>query len=222
MQKSNYIVFDCETGGLDENKNPITQFAAVILDGKTLKEIDRWETYIKPYNDLVIEKKALDSTMVSMSDINLGVSVKEFVSTAIKFWESHRVKSKFKDMGRLVPVGHNVTFDIAFINYALKLENKSDITEWFYPNFIDTFPLAKLAFCETGQEKINLGACCDRAKIKLTDAHGAMNDVEATSKLLRWFYKRLRSKSGNSTTDDDNTDRARGKDFFEFKCSALK
>ena len=38
MQKSNYIVFDCETGGLDESKNPITQYAAVILDGKTLKE----------------------------------------------------------------------------------------------------------------------------------------------------------------------------------------
>ena len=36
MIKSNYIVFDCETGGLDESKNPITQYAAVILDCKSL------------------------------------------------------------------------------------------------------------------------------------------------------------------------------------------
>ena len=54
MIKSNYIVFDTETGGLDETKNPITQYAAVVLDGCTLKEIDRWETFVKPYGDLVI------------------------------------------------------------------------------------------------------------------------------------------------------------------------
>ena len=79
MIKSNYIVFDCETGGLDETKNPITQYAAVILDGKTLKEKDRFETFIKPYNDLVIEKQALEHTMVTMSDVNSGISVKKFV-----------------------------------------------------------------------------------------------------------------------------------------------
>ena len=94
MQKSNYIVFDCETGGLDESKNPITQYAAVILDGKTLKEIDRWETFVKPYADLVIEQEALDRTMVSMSDINSGLNVKEFIATATEFWEAHRVKTK--------------------------------------------------------------------------------------------------------------------------------
>ena len=102
MIKSNYIVFDCETGGLYEDKNPITQYAAVILDGSTLKEIDRWETFVKPYADLVIEQEALDRTMVSMSDINKGMSVKEFISTATEFWETHRAKSKKKEMGRLV------------------------------------------------------------------------------------------------------------------------
>ena len=94
MIKSDYIVFDCETGGLDETKNPITQYAAVILDGSTLKEIDRWETFVKPYGNLVIEQQALDSTMVTMSDINKGMNVKDFVATAIEFWESHRAKTK--------------------------------------------------------------------------------------------------------------------------------
>lgn len=85
MQRSNYIVFDTETGGLDETKNPITQYAAVVLDGRTLKEIDRWETFVKPYGDLVIEKEALEHTMVSMSDINKGLKVKDFVATAKEF-----------------------------------------------------------------------------------------------------------------------------------------
>lgn len=219
MIKSNYIVFDCETGGLDESKNPITQYAAVILDGKTLKEIDRWETFVKPYADLVIEQEALDRTMVSMSDINSGLNVKEFIATATEFWEAHRVKTKKREMGRLVPVGHNIPFDNRMLNWALNYLKKPNVEEWMFPNIIDTFPLSKLAFGINGEEKINLGASCTAAKIKLTDAHGAMNDVEATADLLRWYMRKLRAKKGDSV-NESNQGRAKGNEFFEFKCGA--
>ena len=219
MIKSNYIVFDCETGGLDESKNPITQYAAVILDGKTLKEIDRWETFVKPYADLVIEQEALDRTMVSMSDINSGLNVKEFIATATEFWEAHRVKTKKREMGRLVPVGHNIPFDNRMLNWALNYLKKPNVEEWMFPNIIDTFPLAKLTFGINGEEKINLGASCTAAKIKLTDAHGAMNDVEATADLLRWYMRKLRAKKGDSV-NESNQGRAKGNEFFEFKCGA--
>lgn len=219
MIKSNYIVFDCETGGLYESKNPITQYAAVILDGKTLKEIDRWETFVKPYADLVIEQEALDRTMVSMSDINSGLNVKEFIATATEFWEAHRVKTKKREMGRLVPVGHNIPFDNRMLNWALNYLKKPNVEEWMFPNIIDTFPLAKLAFGINGEEKINLGASCTAAKIKLTDAHGAMNDVEATADLLRWYMRKLRAKKGDSV-NESNQGRAKGNEFFEFKCGA--
>jgi DNA polymerase III alpha subunit (gram-positive type) len=219
MQKSNYIVFDCETGGLDENKNPITQYAAMVLDGKTLKEIDRWETFVKPYGDLIIEQDALDRTMVTMSEINSGLSSKEFAAVMEDFWENHRVKTRNREMGRLIPVGHNVQFDIRFINWVLDFEKKRDMFEWHHPNFIDTFSLAKLAFGIKGEEKLNLGASCQHAKIKLTDAHGAMNDVEATADLLRWFMKKLRDKKG-AVKEETNSGRPKGDEFFEFKCVA--
>lgn len=219
MIKSDYIVFDCETGGLDETKNPITQYAAVILDGSTLKEKDRWETFVKPYGDLIIEQQALDGTMVTMSDINKGLTIKEFVSTAIEFWETHMAKTKKREMGRLVPVGHNVTFDNRFLNYALAFQNRGDVTNWMYPNIVDTFPLAKLTWGLTGEEKLNLTACSERAKIRLTDAHGAMNDVEATADLLRWYVKKLRSKKGDAV-EEVVKGRAKGSEFFEFKCGA--
>ena len=219
MIKSNYIIFDCETGGLDENKVPMTQYAAMVLDGKTFKEIDRWESFIKPYNDLTIEKEALERTMVSMSDINRGLDSRTFVATAIEFWETYQSKSKIKEMGRLVPVGHNVQFDIRFINYLLNFEKKGNMFNWHHPNFIDTFPLAKLAFGIKGDEKLNLGASCINAKIKLTDAHGAMNDVEATADLLIWYMKKLRSNKGIENTQEDTKNlRQRGLEFFEFKC----
>lgn len=218
MIKSNYIVYDTETGGLNPKKNPITQFACVILDYRTLKEIDRWETYIRPYNDLVIERQAIEHTMVSMSDVNSGMKLHDFINTLTKFLSSHFASSKKKEFARLVPVGHNVTFDNGMLEYAFKLE-KENLYDYIYPNIIDTFPLAKLAWGIEGAEKLNLAACCERAKIDLTDAHGAMNDVEATADLFRFFMKKLRSKKGGVLDDDDEI-RARGQKFFEFKCGA--
>lgn len=219
MIKSDYIVFDVETGGLDENKNPITQYAAVILDGCTLKEKDSFETFIKPYGDLQIDQKALDMTMVTMADVNSGVTVEQFCSVVTKWWESYRVGGKSREMGRLVPVGHNVQFDIRFINKALEIGGVGkEITEWAHPNHIDTFPLAKLAWGITGDEKLNLTACCNRSKINLKDAHGAMNDVKATADLLRWYMKKLRKKSGDASANDMSSDRPRGNEFFEFTC----
>ena len=218
MKKSNYIIHDCETGGLDPNKNPITQYACVILDYKTLKEVDRFETYVKPYNDLVIDKQALDATMVTMSDIKSGMTHKEFVKTVVAFWEEHRAKAKNKEMGRLVSVGHNVPFDHGFLDYALKLSGDT-IWNYLQPNFVDTFVMAKMAWGLSGDEKLNLGASCERTEIKLTDAHGAMNDVEATADLFRWFVKKLRSGKSTSAVEE-TAGRARGTEFFEFKCGA--
>ena len=218
MIKSNYIVYDTETGGLNPKKNPITQFACVILDYRTLKEIDRWETYVRPYNDLVIERQAIEHTMVSMSDVNRGMKLHDFINTLIKLLSSHFASSKKKEFGRLIPVGHNVTFDNGMLEYAFNLEEKN-LYDYIYPNIIDTFPLAKLTWGIEGTEKLNLATCCERAKISLTDAHGAMNDVEATADLFRFFMKKLRSKKGGVLDDDDEI-RARGQKFFEFKCGA--
>ena len=218
MNKSNYIVYDCETGGLDETKNPITQYACVVLDFKTLKEIDRFETFVKPYNNLIIEKEALDHTMVSMSDIKHGIEIDNFVDVLFEFNKLHQAKGKYKDANRLVPVGHNIPFDNRFLTYACNLFNKNYF-ELIYDNFIDTFPLAKMTWAVEGNEKLNLTACTERAKLKLTDAHGAMNDVEATADLLRWFMKKLRAKKGTAESAEQEV-RARGREFFEFKCGA--
>ena len=215
MIKSNYIVYDCETGGLDETKNPITQYACIVLDYKTLKEIDRFETFVKPYNDLIIEKEALDHTMVTMSDIKKGISIKDFVNVLFEFNNIHQAKAKKKEMGRLVPIGHNIPFDNRFLNYACNFCGKN-YHDLVYENFIDTFPLAKMMWGLTGEEKLNLTACSERAKIKLTDAHGAMNDVESTADLFRFFVKKLRSKGSSSSVEEAT--RARGGEFFEFKC----
>lgn len=217
MIKSNYIVYDTETGGLNPEESPITQYAAVILDGVTLKEIDRFETFIKPYAGLEIDKIVLSKTLVTMSDINSGIKVDEFVNTVIKWWDMHNTVKMKKEMGRLIPVGHNVVFDNSFIQYALDFCKKGSMWNWLYPNFIDTFSIAKMVWGIDKETKLNLGACCERAKVSLIGAHGAMNDVEATADLFRWYVKRLRN--GGSGGKYEEKGRKTGKEFFEFKCS---
>jgi len=35
MKKASYIIFDCETGGLESDKNPIHEIALITLEHKT-------------------------------------------------------------------------------------------------------------------------------------------------------------------------------------------
>lgn len=219
MITSNYIVHDCETGGLDCEKNPITQYACIILDGKTLKELDRYETFVKPYADLTIEKQALEKTMVSMSDIKNGVSVKEFIATTHDLWKQYQSKAKWEDARRLVSVGHNIPFDHRMLEWAFRYCKKGSIWNLLQDSFIDTMVLTKMTWGINGNEKITLSDAVRYAKLKITDAHGAMNDVEATADLLRWFMKKLRSKKGEGAVEKETRERLKGQEFFEFQCA---
>ena len=73
-----YIVMDCETGGLEYTKNPITEIAAVILDYK-MNKIEEFSSYIKPYDNLQYEQKALDYTNITMEMINSGETVDKII-----------------------------------------------------------------------------------------------------------------------------------------------
>lgn len=123
-------------------------------------------------------------------------------------------------MGRLIMVGHNVIpFDRPFLDECFA-EFGWSCDDYFYPGGIDTLPLAKLVWGVKGDEKINLGACLGYAKLKLTDAHGAMNDVEGNADLLRWFMRKLRAKRGEGSSGEGAEGRPRGEEFFEFMCGA--
>ncbi|MFU2367152.1 MAG: 3'-5' exonuclease, partial [Enterobacteriaceae bacterium] len=118
MKRSPYLVMDTETGGLDPAQNPITSFAAVVLDFNTLKEVDRWETYVKPYNDLQITKESIQKTMVNMAEVNRGMELNAFIDAFMRFCTQNFADIKGKDQRRLVAVGHNVMFDVGMLEAA--------------------------------------------------------------------------------------------------------
>ena len=193
--KGNYLVIDTETGGVDKDKHQITQIAMIGVNAADMKEIARVETYIKPYMDLGLSKVALDKTGITRAQIDSGMEASEFVKTLFPdFCKVVRGGKKTRTNG-VVIVGHNVSFDIAFLQ---KMFNGfgSDLSKEVSNNNgdilrIDTQQFARLHWMSdltsSENKSITLTACCKRAEIELYDAHGAMQDTFATYQLLRYF-----------------------------------
>lgn len=220
MKNSSFVILDCETGGFEADKNPITQIAFLILDGETLEEKKRFETFIKPYDNLVITKEALNSTMVKMSDINAGIDADKLAPVLVDIFtkENTNRAGKFKDMGRPLIVGHNIAFDKKFLRYFFS-RIKVDLNTLFQDEGVDTMFLSKSAWFHPGYndelgDGINLTTCCKRMGIKLKDAHGAMADVLATAELFKGFIERLRN-DGQSVSEKKGKEKKQ-REFFEF------
>lgn len=210
--RGHFIITDCETGGVDCNKNPITEIAMVAVDCKTLQELGRYETFIQPYGGLELNPIALQKTQVTMNQVNNGKDFLVAVDDISKFLK------EFK-LGKNMPliVGHNIGFDIAFIRTLFGYAKK-DLTKILDNNNgeytrIDTLQIARMIWgmglVASDNTSFKLTECCERAGIALYDAHGAMNDVMATLKLFKYFC----NLSSNVSTTTNET---QSRQFFKF------
>lgn len=208
MKKANYIIFDCETGGLKPTENPITQIALLTIENSSLKELSRFETFVKPYDDLVIGKKALEITGLKLSDINSGMSKKELMLFLIDYFKNNSINNRPEN--RPVLVGHNVQFDIGFLSYVFNSQNKN-LFDYVSQTQLDTMALTKMFIPDISSLK--LGVCCEEVGVDLSDAHNAMNDVIATTGLFKTYINKLRD-SGSVSDNQENVKKSRNK--FQF------
>ena len=207
-----YICFDIETGGLSETKNPITEIALVVYDCEKFQEKSRFETFVKPYDNLVLEPDALKHTGITLEMLEEdGVDIEDLVDYLVEVFKTFsygNARFKYKP----VLVGHNISkFDVPFIEYAFKRQklNLYDYVEHYHE---DTLFLGRSKWVGK-QKKFNLGACCAAAGIELIDAHRAMNDVEANKKLHVHILNTLR-QSGNFVSPQQKEERVRNKFNF--------
>lgn len=191
--KNILVVADCETGGLDATANPITQIAATLVDPVTLRELDSFDTFVQPYGEeWEVGKEALQRTHVTMRDLQNGLPYKQACNEFIKFLKKANPTGKTKP----ILVGHNIGFDVDFFTVLFYLSNKK-VWDYLHPVPIDT--MTEVKTIEAGQlakdesTLYNLGACCGRFGIKLTNAHGAPADVKATVELLKVITQIKRS-----------------------------
>lgn len=196
---ANFVVTDVETGGLDKVNGkshelyPITEIAMNICDPLKFKTIETFHTFVQPYNDLEITKEALMKSGVSMSDVNSGMDSRKLVSNII-------VVARKAKSGKLKPilVGHNLSeYDLPFFVYLFALHGK-DLFDYFSKETVDTLTLCRAMFLGSGDDVTanNLGVCCKKLGIKLSNAHSAQADTNATQKVLKAVITRLRSNTG--------------------------
>lgn len=218
MKKNfNFIVLDTETGGLDEEIHQITEVGLIVLDSINLKQIHQYNSYLKPYNNLTVSPEALNATQVKMSDINNGNTSAIVVSQLIEIFKEYKINKS--DRNKPFLVGHNLQFDIKFLNKLFSFHNKN-LFDYVQENHLDTLTLSRILweFNMSSDDVTNfkLKVCCERIGVSLTDAHGALNDSIATSKLFIYLINKLRlNKQDNAHTEQDQTtDRTR--EYFQF------
>jgi len=155
----NFVVFDLETTGLNQELDEIIEIGAVLY--KEGKEISRFNTFVKPARPVPTFIKQL--TNITDSQLNSGVRVKEAI---IEF-------SKFAKDSTLV--GHNVLFDAGFMNTAFSATALPALTN----SLCDTAEISRIYLPFIKDHK--LGTVAEFFKITSSGAHRAIHDAETTA-----------------------------------------
>jgi polyribonucleotide nucleotidyltransferase len=153
------VVVDVETTGRDPKMSDLVEIGAVRI--KNGKIADRWSTLVNP------GRSVIGAQMHGLTDKDLkGASTPKEAATAFLAFA-----------GDSVLVGHNVGFDLGFLEEAL-----GDGFRFGYEGYLDTVTLTRESYPDL--ESYKLGDLSRFFGIELQNAHRALPDAEATAELV--------------------------------------
>jgi predicted DnaQ family exonuclease/DinG family helicase len=153
-----FVAVDIETTGLSKTKDRITEIAAIkFVDGKISEE---FSTLINPKID--IPQKITQLTGIDNEIVKDAPEFVEIMDELIAF------------VGRLAICGHNVDFDISFLNAEIKRNRGKEINNWN----IDTLILSRIIL--ELEEGYALTRVANHLNISLENAHRALDDARAS------------------------------------------
>lgn len=175
-----FVIFDVETTGLSSVYDTIIEIGAVKM--KNGEVLERFDKFINPHHPL------------SEQTINLTSITDEMVSAAD---DEDVVIKQFQDFYGDRPLcGHNVQFDVGFVNAALRRAGLSEITQ----PVVDTLEVSRLLHPE--QNRHTLDSLAKKYNVSLEHHHRANQDAEATGylmyKLLEAFKKKYNEDNLNN------------------------
>ncbi len=177
----NYVVLDTETTGVDRYSDQMVEIA--ILTVSNGKVTDEYATLIHP--TIPIPAAATEVNGITNADLASAPHLADVVPEI-----SRRID------GQII-VGHNITFDLAFVSRALA--NLDGIQDFMY---IDTLSLAR---SYVPGKSHRLQALASRLRLQAGTAHRALGDVYTTNELLQYCIK----KATMSSSDFEKYDKAR-------------
>ena len=172
LKTDTFICLDCETTGLDAEKDSIIEVAAVIFtENEILKS---YETLIDP--GILIPPESIEIHHITDDMVRGKPKIQDILPELLKF------------IGRLIIVGHGIPFDIAFlVNQAKKFSIPCNLTS---QPFLDTLRLARLY----GESPINsLEKLREHFNIAAEGAHRAMNDVRVNIEVFKFLTQNYKT-----------------------------
>ena len=175
------VVVDVETGGFNASTDALLEIAAVVLAVDSQGRVVRDQTvreHVRPF-----EGARLDPASLAVNGIDpwhpLRIASTEGDALGAIFKEVRRAVRE-QDCTRAILVGHNASFDLAFVNAAAARTGIK--RNPFHPfSCFDTATLAGVAYGQTVLSRAILAAGLEW---NTEDAHSAAYDAERTADLF--------------------------------------
>jgi len=172
INKDVFVCLDCETTGLETDKDRIIEIALVRFNFEEV--LDSFETLIDPQMPIPEASTAIHHITDPM--IKGKPKIQELLTKIFEF------------IGKSIVVGHGITNDIAFICSAAK-QNNIPCKLASHP-YLDTLRMARLY----GESPINsLEKLRQHFNIAEEGAHRAMNDVVVNIEVFKYLAKRYKT-----------------------------
>ena len=172
------VVVDVETGGFNARTDALLEIAAVLLEFDDRGDLCRSETiryHVKPFEGANLEPASLAVNGID-PDHPLRPAIEERDALQRVFREVRRAIRE-ANCNRAILVGHNSSFDLAFLNEAI--ERASIKRNPFHPfSSFDTATLCGVAF---GQTVLSRAVKAAGLEFDEESAHSAAYDAEITA-----------------------------------------
>ena len=191
------VVVDVETGGFDADRDALLELAAVTL---ALDEQGLWcrslthACHVQPFPGANLDPSALEFTGIDPHHpFRFAVSEKEALLRIFR-----PVRQALRDTGctRAVLVGHNPSFDLGFLNAAVKRTGMK--RNPFHP--FTTFDTATLSALTFGQTVLARAVQAAGLEWDSDEAHSAIYDAERTADLFCYILNRWDERFGVGTS----------------------
>jgi len=160
------VALDIETTGLNPNKDAIIEIGAVKFDGE--KVVDTWQSLINPGRkipDMITQLTGITSKMV-MSAPPISAMIQSFADF----------------VGDFPVVGHNIAFDLSFLNKQYDFSANP---------VIDTFETASILL--PSAPRYSLVSLVESLDIEVDTHHRAQDDAMATLQVHNHMVERARA-----------------------------
>ncbi len=174
-----YIAMDTETGGLDPKITDLLTAYIAVMDAE-FKILDELDLKVKPDGGRlpVCDQEALNVNKIDVAKHLADPETITYSEAKVKIVTM--LKKHLKKTGRysnLVPMGHNVNFDVGYLQHYILPKDEWD--KILHYRQVDTMPIVNF-FKDCGwfpRELSNLGSVVDYLGVPRRNAHSAKDDT---------------------------------------------